>query len=436
MPRLSTSNLTDSRIQRLKVEPRTRTYWDMKIRGFGLQVTPHGAKTFYFKFLAPGGGQAWMNLGRYTGPESLDIASEKAGKYRGMVEDGKDPRAEVQKVRSIPTLAEFISEYLELVDERRAEGRLTESTERAIKACFTRFVGPVLGELRISEVERFHVEALHRDIAKGWRPGMKKSEKPPRATPILANRMLAHLSALFTEAERRGLRPQGTNPCKLVGRKAERRVQRFLSPVELEWLGKTLRESAEWQKADDEERGPAPTFYALAALRLLILTGARLNEILRLQWSQVDFERRVITWEKHKTSGKTGAKQIPINAAVEATLKTLQDRPERHLGSPWVIQGHKHRAPMVNLSKPWLRIKRAITKASEGAVNIEDVRLHDLRHGFATAGVSAGLSLPQIGGLLGHSQPSTTQRYAHADTDPMLKASEEISGRLVASLGA
>jgi integrase len=175
--------------------------------------------------------------------------------------------------------------------------------------------------------------------------------------------------------------------------------------------------------------------YALAAIRLLMFTGARLNEVLQMKWSQVDKVRGVIRIERHKTSGKSGPKELPLNSATLAVLESLDKLPTRKLGGPWVIQGHKHGEHLVNLQKTWDRIRRAVVLASKGEVNIKDVRLHDLRHTYASIGVGAGISLHQVGDLLGHAQASTTHRYAHLDADPRLQASETISTLTAEALG-
>ena len=245
-------------------------------------------------------------------------------------------------------------------------------------------------------------------------------------------------------AEKNGLRSQGTNPCILVEKNQESKgKERFLSPDEIGWIGTMLKESLKW---GDREACPyawdkkgkgleVPSVYALAAIRLLMFTGARLNEVLHLQWSQIDKARGVIRLEQHKTSGKTGAKELPLNAGALAILEALDKLPTRKLGGPWVIQGHKHGSHLVNLQKTWDRIRRAVKLASKGEVNIQDVRLHDLRHSFASIGVGAGLSLHQVGDLLGHAQDSTTHRYAHLAANPRHEASELISAKITEALG-
>ncbi len=210
-------------------------------------------------------------------------------------------------------------------------------------------------------------------------------------------------------AESWGIRPDGSNPCRHVERYPEKRRERFLSAEELERLGRVLTEA--------EAEGAEP-LSAIAAIRLLILTGCRVQEILGLRWEQVDFERRQIHFEE----SKTGQKAVAFGAAA---LELLSDLP-RHEGNPHVIPGKKEGAHFVGMPKVWQRIR---TRAG-----LEDVRLHDLRHSFASVGAGAGLSLPIIGKLLGHTQAATTQRYAHLAADPVREAADRVSAEIAAAL--
>jgi integrase len=193
-----------------------------------------------------------------------------------------------------------------------------------------------------------------------------------------------------------------------VERYRERKVERFLSEDELGRLGRALAQA-------DRDGTPSPA--SVAAIRLLVLTGMRLGEVLTLRWENVDLKRSLI--QLHDS--KTGPKLIPLNAPAVEVLRGLDRR-----GSPWVIPGSRPGAHLVNLSKPWARIR--------AAARLEAMRLHDLRHSFASIGVGTGLGLPIIGKLLGHTQAATTQRYAHLADDPLRQASEAIGRRLSEAL--
>jgi len=462
VPRISTKALSDTRIQRAKVKrakdgsPLVSYLWDSAIRGFGLRITAQGTKSFCMKFVDTNGKQSWIALGHYTGDKSLEVASAQAAVFRGMIARGLDPRNEAKKHLLIPTFGEFTKDHLKELTDRLSDA------EKAIiavkpkwlppylhgtKVFLDEIAVPVLGTLRLNEVTRNHIQALVDDTAKGRRPWMKPSEKPKKPTKIAANRLHAALSKLFTEAERKGHIPQGSSPCKLVVKQDESKGrERFLTMTEFEWLGKVLRDAPSWgdkaacpyaweKDGDGERHLEIPTAHALGALRLLLLTGARLSEILKLRWVQVDRERKIIRLESHKTSRKTGAKELPINSAAMAVLDHLEGLSGRELNGEWVIQGHRHGAHLVNLQKPWRRIRQAVALASEGAVNLDDLRIHDLRHSFASVAVSAGQTLHMAGSLLGHTQAATTQRYAHLHNDPRHEASELISAKIATALG-
>lgn len=227
-----------------------------------------------------------------------------------------------------------------------------------------------------------------------------------RATPGAANRVVALLSKMMSLAEHWGLRPAGSNPCRHVQHYRERRMERFLANEEIARLGDTLREL--------EQARLEPTS-VIGAIRLLIFTGARRSELLNLRWTDVDFEKAML-WIR---DSKTGPKTIPLSAPALQLLHELPRTVE------WVFPTADGSGP-VSLSKPWGRIRRR--------ASLEDVRIHDLRHSFASVGAGAGLGLPIIGRLLGHRQPATTSRYAHLADDPVRQASEAIGRRLAAAM--
>jgi integrase len=158
--------------------------------------------------------------------------------------------------------------------------------------------------------------------------------------------------------------------------------------------------------------------FAVAAIRLLILTGARLREILDAQWSQLDLERGIL----FLADSKTGKKPLYLSAAAQAVLAAIP----RVESNPHIIAGSREGAPRADLNKPWRAVKRAS--------NLEGVRIHDLRHSFASFGAGAALGLPIIGKLLGHSQAATTHRYAHLDADPLRRAAETIGATISAAM--
>ncbi len=222
------------------------------------------------------------------------------------------------------------------------------------------------------------------------------------------------MSRLMNLAEAWGWRPPGANPCKHVEKFREQAREGYLSADEIGRIGAAMEAMLKEQDIRPE---------AAAAIRLLLLTGARLNEILLAHWDWVDLERRVI----ELPDSKTGKKPIYLSdAALEviAELKATRRDPK----NPYLLAGRSKGKPLNNLAKPW---KRICARAG-----LSGVRLHDLRHTAASVAVGRGVNLPIIGRLLGHRQAQTTLRYAHVDADPALAAANEIGTAIGAALGS
>lgn len=207
---------------------------------------------------------------------------------------------------------------------------------------------------------------------------------------------------MFSLAEVWGLRPDGSNPCLHVKKYSEQKRERFLSPEEFAALGKALREI----EADDSE-----TQSAINAIRLLMLTGCRLNEIMTLKWGYVDLRGR----EFRLPDSKTGAKIVHFGETVAEVLKSI----EKLDNNPWVIIGRKEGARLTDLQHPWRPIR--------ARAGLPDVRIHDLRHSYASGALALGEDLPMIGKLLGHTQMQTTARYAHLANNPVKAAAGKVS---------
>jgi len=249
---------------------------------------------------------------------------------------------------------------------------------------------PKLGGMKINAISRRDVQQLHQSM---------------HQTPYMANRVLAMLSVMFNLAEVWNMRSDNTNPCRHVKRYAEKKRERFLSNEEIKRLFEAL---------DDEEKYRKESNHALAAIRLLLLTGCRREEILKLKWDYVNFDTKSL----HLPDSKTGAKIVCLSDAALNIIGAL----ERHDDNPYVIIGRKDGRCLANISKTWYRIRKKI--------GLDDVRIHDLRHSFASIAVSNGVSLPVIGALLGHSQPSTTARYAHLANSVMLETANMVAHKI------
>lgn len=380
--------LTKRFIDSLRPVEKDSVFWDRELPCFGLRAWPSGKRVFVVQYRAQGRTRK-ITLGRY-GVLTPDEARQRARQVLAEVGGGSDPAERRDAARYAPTVRDLAKRYLSEHAEAKKKPKGVDSDRRLLE----RFILPSFGTLKAEAVTRADVGRLHHSL---------------RETPYQANRALALLSKMFNLAERWGLRPDGSNPCRHVERFKEHKRERFLSTAELACLGKVL---AEAERYEVEPPG------AIAAIRLLLFTGCRLSEILTLRWQEVDFERACL----RLADSKTGAKVVHLNAPALEVLAGLQ----REEGNPYVIVGEKPGAHLNDLEAPWRRIR-------EGA-GLPDVRLHDLRHSFASVGAGARLGLVIIGKLLGHTQAQTTARYSHLEADPVKQASEVIGQRIAAAL--
>jgi integrase len=367
MPRETPARLNKTYVDSLKPKEKAYTVWDPDIPGFGVRVWTSGTKVFTYKYTRRA-VQHWITLGRY-GVLTPDQARKMAQKIQLQVLEGEDPHKKIKEQRQAPTVGELVKRFI----EEHVEPKTKATTQRQYKEALTRFVLPALGKRLVKDLEPDDIAKLHH--------GLKE-------TPYQANRVLAVMSKMMKMAELWGYRQQASNPCFYIQKYRERPRERFLTPVELRRLAQVLSEV---------EESLEESIFAIAAIRLLMFTGARLNEILRLKWEEVDLDSGLIRLQ----DSKTGAKAIFLN---KLSVDVLNGIPHM-LDNPFVIAGDKEGTCLVNLEKPWGNIRE---KAKLG-----EVRIHDLRHTFASFAVQGGMSLEMIGALLGHSQASTTKRYAH-----------------------
>lgn len=386
--------------------PRSREFlvWDDSMPRFGVRVRPAGSKVYLLR-LRVDGRQRWYTIGRHGDPWTPDTARAEAQRVLGQAvnvqklrETGQAPATLRHPIeareygKAAPTLREFGARYL----ADHARPHKAESSAEADEGNLRRVIYPALGALRVDAITRSEVTRLHLSR---------------KATPTNANRCLALLAHVMTMAEKWGVRQEGTNPCRHVARFPENRRERFLAVAELARLGGAL--------AQLEDAGRV-TLYGLAAVRLLVFTGARASEILALTWKAVDLGAGVV-----RVQSKTGPRSLVLNPPAVAVLAALP----RFKRNPFVIVGGRIGAALTlsGLEQVWQTVRTS--------AQLEDVRLHDLRHSFASVAAASGTSLPIIGALLGHSQPQTTARYAHLGLSPLAATSGAVATAIATAMG-
>ena len=362
--------------------------WDDELPGFGLRVMPSGRKGYTVQFRA-GRRSRRMSLGPST-VLTCEQARNRAMALIAAAKGGDDPAAKRDAERQAVTVKELAKRF----DEEHIALRVKATTGKGYRRLLDKTILPTIGNLRITDVTRADIAKLHHD---------------QRRIPYEANRCLEVVSKMFTLAELWGLRPDGTNPRKHIKKYPEEKRERFLSQAEMRRVGEVLR--------DMEGEGiELPS--AIAAVRLLMLTGCRLGEIMNLKWEHVDLAGRAL----RLTDSKTGAKVVHLGQAAIDVLAKIAKAPR----NPWVIVGTLPGARLSDLQPFWQRVR--------ARAGLKDARIHDLRHTFASTAVAAGQGLPMIGKLLGHTQVQTTARYAHLAADPVRTAAEEVSGQIAQNL--
>ena len=364
--------------------------WDTEIAGFGLRIYPTGRKSFLITYRSKG-RQRFYTLGRF-GELTVQQARAEALETLGRARKGEDPSGVRRAARRAPKMADLADRHIEEHAKIRNKPRSVKRDRRAWDRC----VLPKLGKRRVRDVNRADVARLMTEMAE---------------TPAMANKVLTLLSKAFNLAEVWGWRPEGSNPCRHVSRYKEETRDRYLSESELRRLGGVLNF---FQSAQ------AMCPYAIAAIRLLILTGCRSAEILGLRWEEVDFERKCL----RLLDSKTGKRTVFLNEPAIEILASLEPQGD----NPHVVPGEKTGSHRSTLQPIWDRIR--------DAAEIKDVRIHDLRHTFASFGVNGGQNLAVVGRLLGHRKITTTQRYAHLADEPIRQATDSIGVKLSSALSS
>jgi integrase len=443
---------------------------------------------YVFEYRPKPGGRSTPKRRITIGPHGSwtpKAARDEAKRLLGIIAQGEDPAAANAAHRAAAAVNDLAARFL----AEHAAAKRKPATARQYRRLVAKFIAPAIGRRKVADVTRQDVMRLHNGM---------------RDTPYQANRVLALVSTLFSFAETTGERAVGSNPAQGVERYPEEARERMLSGAELSLLGEALREGealgarlepvrrrlAEARRRytaaraiNDRRAGGAARRQleqlraqlreldaavvppqAVACMRLLLFTGARLGEVLTLQWHHVDMQRGEARLEDSKTGRKT--LHLPSPALdVLAGLPRIGD-------NPYLIVGERPGRHFVGIQRPWQRIRNAAAvkawaassdtriaalvrqlehklgraptaaecqRAAAAAkvdlpASFTSLRLHDLRHAYASVAASAGLGLPIIGKLLGHTQPVTTARYAHLASDPLKAAAEAIAGSIAASV--
>jgi integrase len=399
------------------LSPRDKTFiqFDTDLPGFGVRVMPTGVMSYIVEYRPHGGGRGVakrrVTLGK-IGTLTPDQARKAAVEILAQVRLGADPAEDKAKRREAVT----VGDLLDLFDNQYVETMVKPTTAVSHRIAMVE-LREAFGAMKAVALSRSQLASLHTRMAD---------------RPYAANRALAVWAKAFAWGATRGLVPEGHNPAKGIQKFKEQGRERYLTSEELSRLGAALVDGETvglpWDAdenqpkakhlAKPENRRVKLDPFAVAAIRLLILTGARLREILHAQWSQVDLERGIL----FLPDSKTGRKPVYLSAAAQAVLASLP----RIEGNSYIIAGAKEGKPRADLKKPWAAVCRA--------AGLQALRIHDLRHSFASFGAGASLGLPIIGKLLGHTQAATTARYAHLDADPLRRAVDTIGATISAAM--
>ena len=387
MPRRGDLDLSRRTVDALSVKKKDAVFWDRDLPGFGVRVYPSGRKVYVAQSRGPAGLRR-VSLGPH-GELTPERARKRALAALERIRSGESP-APSPSGRGPRTVADLARRYL----DAHVAVHCNPHTRGIYRGTLENHILPALGAKRIEAVGPVEVGTLHYEL---------------RATPRAANRALMVLSKMFSLAEAWGLLAPGANPCRFVLRYKEGRRERFLAPEEYRRVGRELRALA--------GEGPGPE-RAAAALRLLILTGCRLGEVLTLKWDDVDRA----AGELRLRDAKTGARMVPLSPRAAAVLAELAAVPH----SPWVFAGRTPDRHLSQLTTYWHRVRRR--------AGVEDVRIHDLRHSFASRALALGESLAMIGRLLGHSDIGSTARYAHLARDAERVAAARVGESIAADI--
>ena len=385
MPETHYRRISKRVVDRLSVDGRDAVFWDRELPGFGIRVYPSGRKVYVVQTRHNGKSRR-VAVDRH-GEFTPDRARKDAAQILARLKAGLPP-AEPEAPPTVADLAErYRREYVAL--------HCKPSTASIYGAMLKNHIIPRLGKLPVAGVVRNDILQFHFKLS---------------GVPKVANSCVDVLVKMFSLAELWEMRPPGRNPCRGMNRyKVTRRRERFLAPEELARLGRVLETASAERLASR---------HSVAAIRLLALTGCRKNEIMCLAWDDLDFE----SGEMRLRDSKTGERMVPMPPAAAEVLASLP----KTEGNPWVFPGKQKGTHLTSINYNWDRIRKR--------AGLDDVRLHDLRHTFASRALAIGEGLPMIGELLGHKRVNTTARYAHLARESIQASTAKVADSIGADI--
>ena len=369
---------------------RDTVFWDRELKGFGVRVYPTGGKLYLAQARGPDGPDGLRKARRVTVGRHPVLGAEEARQRAALIiariKAGEDPVPLPLPAKHAggPTVADLAARYL----EEHVAVRCKPKTQRTTCSAVNRHIVPALGRLPLPAVERRHVMALHESLCD---------------TPAIANAAVKTLSHMYVLARDWEMAPEDCDPCRSIPMNPRRSRERFLTDAEFTRLGRALDEVS--------GNGSRISAGAVTTIRLLMLTGCRKSEIMTLHWDHVDLDRA----EMRIVDGKTGDRTVHLSPSAVEVFSALPCEP----GNPWVVPGAKPGTHMTDIDAAWRSIR--------ARAGLHDVRIHDIRHSFASRALALGEGLPIIGRLLGHSQAETTARYAHLARDAVRKSAERVA---------
>jgi integrase len=390
-------NFTPTRIRELSAPTKSNViYYDTEVRGLGLRITQKDARSWIFNCRVKG-VERRLTIGSYA-DWPLKLAREHARQLRRLVDQGHDPMAARHADRAAPTMRDLFTRWQ---DDKAPAMRPRSRLEQ--ERLFRQWIEPELGSRKVADITHEDIDRLHRKITR-------------RGAKVRANRTIAFASRLFNLAVTPWkMRPD--NPVKGIEKNPEQARHRYLAAAELERLEAALAAEPDRQLVN--------------IIWLLLLTGARKGEVLTMHWDDLDLGEPAV-WTKPASATKQARiHRVPLNNEARDILVAIKAEMSgkivRLSPSPFVFPARNELGRVRDIKRGWERVCRR--------AGLSNLRIHDLRHSFASFLVSAGYNLPMVGALLGHSQAATTARYAHL-IDTAQRAATDTLGALIRKNGA